>query len=386
MKRTTILCMAILALAISCKKGPSGDEVEKGMTFVASTSDAVKSHFGEGDTNLNLVWDEYDNLAVYSLKADDDDPAASAVSSIAYIQDAGVGQQTAEFRSSKPGSEWFAYPQANGKKTFIAYYPAFGIPYDFEEVGGEKVLPLILRSSQRGISDYGKHHIMISRGNEYASGDQVVFQGFTPLTSLLKFRLKMDSGYDYSVSRVEIRPNLYGKAYESSTEDTYNEYVYVYDPVSGDQISMYPEFISGGRYVKLSELLSGDEVVIRAYYDGTSWSSSSDGRYVSLLDSDDGTYHLSATEGNDLYAVVFPTIKYPSRWEFALRVSARYDIRIDNYYSHSVEHTAYIRIPSPGFVAGKRYDFVLELTPSEMYVQQDPETPEWGYDIVNWNE
>lgn len=384
MKKMIVLSLALLTLAASCKKSPAGeDSREKGMTFTATASQSLKSHFAEGTDNLNLLWDEYDNLAVYSFNTEDADPAASVVGGIAYIQPEGIGQSTAQFRSSKPESEWFSNPQANGKKIFVSYYPAYGLPMDLVEEKGEKVLPLHISSSQKGKTDYGKHHIMLSRGNEYAPGESVLLQDFTPLTSLLKFRLKMDGGYDYRVTSIELESYFYGKVWENDTEDRYSSSYHMVDPVTGVDRWHYPDNIVEGRYVKVSELLSDENIRVCRF--GPQENNSSNGRYLRLL-SDDDTYSLTATEGDDLYAAVFPTDTYPSRGELALRIRAYYEIRKNGEYLHQISHEGYIRIPDPGFVAGKRYDFVMTLTPSAMYLQNDPDAPAWGYDIVPWND
>ena len=137
--------------------------------------------------------------------------------------------------------------------------------------------------------------------------------------------------------------------------------------------------------MKVSELLSDEEIKVRSFVPRES-SSSSNGRYMRLLSDDEESYTLTATEGEDLYAVVFPTDTYPSRGELALRIRAYYEIRRNGEYLHQVSHEGFIRIPYPGYVAGKRYDFVMTLTPSAMYLQNDPDSPAWGYDIVDWND
>ena len=386
MKKIIVLSLALLSLAVSCKKSPAGeDSREKGMTFTAAASQGLKSHFAEGTDNLNLLWDEYDNLAVYSFNTEDADPAASVVGGIAYIQPEGIGQSTAQFRSSKLESEWFVNPQTDGKKRFVSYYPAYGLPTDLVEEKGEKVLPLHISYNQAGKNDYGKHHIMLSRGNEYAQGESVLLQNFTPLTSLLKFRLKMEGGYDYRITSIELESYFYGKVWENDSEDRYNSSYHIVDPVSGVDKWFYPDNLVEGRYVKVSELLSGEEIKVRSFVPRES-SSSSNGRYMRLLSDDEESYTLTATEGEDLYAVVFPTDTYPSRGELALRIRAYYEIRRNGEYLHQVSHEGFIRIPYPGYVAGKRYDFVMTLTPSAMYLQDDPDSPAWGYDIVDWND
>lgn len=106
-----------------------------------------------------------------------------------------------------------------------------------------------------------------------------------------------------------------------------------------------------------------------------------DGSYVTLRGGENDVYQMSA-ESKDLYAVVFPTDEYPASGMLALKVAATYSV--DTPGVGYVTHEAYIKIPAPGFVAGKRYDFVLTVTSAEMRIEADRNAPEWGYDIIEW--
>ena len=383
MKKIFYIVLATVLAWTGCKKS-SGDPVPgtAGMSFTATASQ-TKSHFGVDDTNLTLYWDDYDNMAVYSVNPEDADPAANAVSAIAYIRPEGVGQTTAQFMSATSREAWFANPATNGTKHFFSYYPAYGQPMYFEDVDGVgKVLPVYLDDDQRGKSDYGRYHFMISRGGSFGSEDNVVFQDFTPLTCLLKFSLKMEGGFDYSISSVYVRNYFYGKQYPESTEDTFHR-EYQVDPGTGAASHwITPESLAGFRYVKVSDLLSDGDIRLYDYYPEHRWESNN--RTSLYLLGMEGPYELGTSAGAPLYAVVFPTEGYPTDREMALGVSANYSVDVGDHHSYQVEHEGYIRIPSPGFVGGKRYDFVLTLTPDEMYLQNDPNAPAWGYDVVTW--
>ncbi len=402
--RKYLFILMLCAMTLACNKTRTDDpDAPKGMEFRASAS-ATKSHFESDDpsnTNLQLYWDAYDNLAVYSV--DPSDPTGSVVSGSAYIQPGDVGKSSALFRSYKQEDEWYKKAATDGTKHFFAYYPA-PAPNDFVIEDGEPAMMVHLESSQYR-SDFGSYQMMISRGGTYSPGEQVEFNDFTPATALLKFQLKMDQGYDYAIQNITVEPMIY-TYWIKDEPDNYGYYSDIVtsqtlDTETGNYINNYEyaERLVGLRYIKLSSILSGGPLEW-GRYDYSQQFEESDSRYTGgyfpyewstlyvYSESDSSEpYSLNGDAGDVLYAVVFPTTNYPSRGEYALRINARYDVRMDgeNYgYSYSVDHEGYIRIPRPGFEAGKRYDFVLTLTQDELKVTLTNKGIDFSYDVVNW--
>ena len=385
MRKTLYIAAALLMVLPACKKSVPAPSVEKGMTFEASTA-PTKSHFGE--TGLALYWDEYDDMAVYSITATSSDPVAGATSGLAYIRD-GFDTQTAHFQSARTESEWFNGAADGESRRFVAYYPAYGQPMEFDEVTVDDntvdVLPVYVNDSQNGLADFGRYHFMLSRANNYTKGQSVILRDFEPLTSLLKFKLMPDSamqnaGVDYKIERISIQAYFYGKVHVNSPEeeDTY-WWEYEYAPDSWRQV----DNIVGFRYITVDNLLDTASPVKLQKFLSNEVTYSSNGRYLSLLR--DLTLDLKHDQPTqDLYAVVFPTEEYPFRGNIALWISARYDAYNGNEYLHGISHEGYVTIPSPGFEAGKRYDFIVTLSPDEMYLQNDPNAPDWGYEVINW--
>ncbi len=388
MRKTLYIAAALLMVLPACKKSVPAPSVEKGMTFEASTA-PTKSHFGE--TGLALYWDKYDDMAVYSMTATSADPVAGATSGLAYIRD-GFDTQTAHFQSARTESEWFNGAADGESRRFVAYYPAYGQPMEFNEAKvGEntvKVLPVFVNDDQNGLAEFGRYHFMLSRNNNYIKGQPVILRNFEPQTSLLKFKLQPNAtmqaaGYDYKIERIYVEAYFYGKVHENDTEDAFSWEYYVVDPETGTSNWRQVDNIVGFRYITVDNLLDTASPVKLKKFLSNENTYSSNGRYLYLLR--DLTLDLKHNEPTqDLYGVVFPTEEYPLRGNLALKVIARYDTYLNTEYLHTVEHEGYIKIPSPGFEAGKRYDFIVTLSPDEMYLQNDPDASEWGYEVINW--
>jgi hypothetical protein len=405
MKKYLLLTLMAGGMLLACNKVRTENaDIPKGMEFRASAS-ATKSHFESdepGNTNLQLYWDAYDNLAVYSV--DPDDPLASIVSGTAYIQPDGVGQTSALFRSYIQESEWFKNAATDGTKHFFAYYPA-PAPNDLEEENGELVMPVYLQSDQYK-GKFGDYQLMVAGGKTYNPGERVEFDDFTPVTSLLKFQLKMDQPLDFSVTSITIEPYIYTYYREEADGNGYHSDIVVgktVDPETLEEFERfeYAERLVGTRYIKLSSLMS-DGSIQWGRYDYSAQLDESHSRYYGgyfpyewstlYVHSDynedaQDNLNLNGEPSDVMYAVVFPTTSYPSRGEYALGISARCDVRSqneDNGYSYSIEHRGYIRIPRPGFEAGKRYDFVLTLTQDGLKIMQSNGEIDLSYEVVNW--
>lgn len=403
----TIIALSVVLFAGCQKAQMKGQPERKGMIFRASIQ-TTKSHFESDDPqskNPALFWDNYDDLAVYSV--DPSDPTGSVVSGVAYIQPDGVGEKTAEFRSYRQESEWYRNANEDGSKHFFAYYPA-PAPNDFDVVNGELVLPVNVEASQYRES-FGKYHLMLSRGGSFSLGDQVSFDGFTPITSLLRFQLKVDGVCEYKIRSIQVEPYIY---FEGEGTTNYHSAIVidsttvtVFNPKTQEEepqrvpVYEHVERLVGMRFITLSSLLSdGDLTWMR--YDGRSefppQEQNSSGYfpyelhslciYSDYSDDSDG-FTLNSTPSDVLYASVFPTISYPSIGELALCVRATYDVRIDfeNYgYNYNVTHEGYIHIPTPGFVAGKRYDILMTLSQDEMKVVMTNDGIDFAYDVEPW--
>lgn len=392
MKKYTFIILAF-ALAVSCTKSQPGAQ-DKGMVFHASAQ-ATKSHFDPASpSGLQLYWDDYDNMAVYSV--DPADPAASVVYGMAYIQPDGIGQAKARFLSYKQESVWFQNAAAGGSKRFFAYYPSI-TPLDFDTVDGEPVLLMHLESSQYE-RDFGSYQIMFDKGASYSPGEQVTFDGFTPLTSLLKFQLKCEQSVDVKINSINVEPYLYAieNPLVGDTEPKYTQTLVVGTGINGRNILEHPDALAGIRYIPLSSILS-DEAVEFKKYDFSDMVDTYDPYYhypydyqsvyvYNIYEGEEG-YVLNNTPGDVLYASVYPTISYPSRGEYVLKISADYVVRIDkdDYgYNYTVHHEGYVHVPEPGLEAGKRYDFTLTLYQDWMNVVMTNEGLDFSYDVATW--
>ena len=396
MRKLIVILSLSIVLAAGCQKSKMENSfLPEGMTFKASTQ-LVKSHFDPDNmSDPALYWDEYDNLAVYAVNPEN--PAGSVVSGRADIQAEGVGQRTALFLSHKQESEWYKNASSSGSKKFFAYYPAEA-PLPVEDIDGQLAINVFLESSQYRTS-YGKQHLMISRGGEFSPGEQVVFSGFTPATALLRFQLKMDGGYDYNIQHILVEPYFYTEAGDYSTSIKVGSTT---DPSTGEDkdIMEYVEKLVGIRYITLSSLLS-DGALEWGRYDYSSQLDAAnvvyDERYfpyeqqtLYVFSQDNrhtDTYSLTDQPGEYLYAAVFPTIQYPPVGQLALKVTAYYSVNIDNEhygYGYSVMHEGFIRVPSPGLVAGKRYDFVLTLSQDELNAVLTNDGVDFSYDVQTW--
>lgn len=360
-----MILLALATVCVSCKKSSMDETASlEGMTFSASTV-PTKSHFNpESTTDLTLYWDEYDDLAVYSI--DPSNPSSEAVSGLALIK-SGVGSTSAQFKSTKPKGEWFPGGQS---RHFFTYYPCNAYPLNMDNVDGEQVLPVFLPQRQDG-ENYGKYHVMVASGDEFSpSAEKVVFSNFKPVTSLLKFRLVPDEDYAFNLDYI------YLQSYWVSSE-TADDFWWEYN--SGG-VWKLPADLTGLHYLKVSDITSGAALLPHNYVGYINTRDTRMSSRLTIQGEEDGFYEMSGSS-RDLYAVVFPTDEYPDRGMLALKVSASYSINVSGV--GSIQHEAYIRIPAPGFQAGKRYDFVLTVTSAGMLIDSDQSTS-WGYDVVQW--
>ena len=361
--RYILILLALVTLCVSCKKSMK-DDVDSldGMTFSASTL-STKSHYDPEGSDLTLYWDEYDQLAVYSI--DPADPGNGPISGTASIC-SGVGSTTAQFKSTKPKFEWF--PEG-ASRYFFSYYPCTGYPMAMEEKDGEQVLPVYVPHNQDG-ENYGKYHVMVAGGDQFSSSaEKVVFSNFKPATSLLKFRLVPDEDWTFYLDDVNIQ------SYWCSESGDHFWHNY-----NAGGVDKTPADLTGIHYLKVSDITSGAALLPRSFYGYVYNGYTQSETTLNLSTEEDGFYEMSGSS-RDLYAVVLPTDEYPASGKLALKVTASYSVNMSGV--SSVEHEAYIKIPEPGFQAGKRYDFVLTVTSTEMRIESDENTP-WGYDVVQW--
>ena len=392
-----IAALLILATAvIACRKEIDtpvvSDDFGAGekMVFKAYASPVSKSHFESSDEYTEnegtLYWDATDQVGIMSIYLHDEGesfaskfdaywPTLAAgygagsrierkvdkyiTSSLATVVPDADPSTSGTLYSNLPKAEWFANSDEaiEGKK---AYYDFFGIyPMSSEPElwivaksdDGDPILgvPVDVSSGQWSDSGFGRYHVCVDCGVDpeaedsglYAIQDilagtkQVSFENFSPLTSLLQFKIKSDSDTPVLLNSVNIRTEnssviLAGRAYVIS---------------SASVKYLFPDRWYG--YLSSSV-------------------------YLNLYDNQTGTYpEITTSETAETYSiVVFPSYKrglpvgdglYASAPSFCSSYGGEtlifegYDVMGDKVFE------ATKTIPEYGFEPGKRYVFTLDF-------------------------
>lgn len=191
--KKTILGLAILSsVTIACQKNEMV-EVES-IRFAASLEEATKASFADG--SANLIWSDYDNLAVY-LYSSTTVTNGSLGSAVANIE-SGVGDANATFAA--PSS--LASSLVEGNNYFYAVYPAGASA--FAENRGD--LSVNVPVAQNG--EFGKYQLCyatapaVQTKEAINNGEVPTFKTFAPATSLVRAYLKLDPAYPNETAQV----------------------------------------------------------------------------------------------------------------------------------------------------------------------------------------
>ena len=359
MKTYNIIPVVLVLLALSACKKQSGVEQTApfyklpadGMTFKASNAGgAVKSRFQDISQSGQLVWDENDNLAVYAVDPSAEDITTSVVSGLAYINPAFDGQVNAEFQSVLTENQWF---DGAASKWFFATYPCYDVIVQqklqkFEgEDWKEYILPVQVPSNQEYACGFQTYQTLVSSGGVFSPGETVSFGTFTPVTSLIRFRLRSKTGSSCNVQEIRFS---YGYEYLSS---------YGYD---NHYLQSEPGFhLSGVDLLKVDPTTR--TISDLDYLDNYNGSSYVEMEFLAGGPDPMGGVSINGDYSDYFYLVVMPTRSLPAGKDMLLQVEAEYYELWDNNYKGNAYQ---LKVPVPdalqsGFEAGKCYSFGITL-------------------------
>ena len=368
MKTYNIIPVVLLSLALAACKKQAGVEntapfyslPSDGMLFKASNAGgAVKSHFQNISQSGQLVWDATDVLAVYSVDPAAEDITTSAVQGLAYIDPAFEGEVNAEFLSVNTEAQWY---DGSSSRWFFATYPCYDAASQqhlqkFEsqasgeggeggegEAWKEYVLPVYVESNQEYASGFQTYQILYSNGGSFSPGETVSFGAFTPMTSLIRFRLKSKG------SACNVREIRFSYGYENIYY--YGDHYLQSEPVCS---------LAGVQLWKVdpaTRTLSPLEG-----YEKNWWNSSVTMDFMSGGPDPEGGVAINSSYSDYFYLVVLPTISIPVGKEMLIQIEADYYELWDNHYKGNAYQ---LKIPVPevlqnGFEMGKCYSFGITL-------------------------
>lgn len=377
MKTKYILLTALVA--VSCAKTTEAPKSvyeslpADGKEFLA-TNVPVKSTLDSGG---HLHWQESDVIGVYAYNMSD----RSYVCANAYPRP-DVQGTSATFKSAKNEDDWYEGVEEGGQKAFFAYYPTNGYPIEPKPSDEDQkyLLPFSVEREQNG--EFSNNQVMFAYGGKYTKGSSVSFE-FTPLTAILRFRIKSSDGTECQIGKLLLE--LGTSLMEGGSLGSYlnfngrkrldgNFAVDIGATIENSSITMHqtehPSWASGGDYMEINLVKSGKIINVNSY-----------------------------SYSDYIYAVVVPTVNPEP--DLILAISA---IKFDPDHWNEEDaftkggtdvtygeilrgffHLKYLDNSSiSGFDAGKIYDFNLTLSAGAMDVSHTG-TMEFGhYNIIDW--
>ena len=206
MKRHILIPALLLMAVAACNKSVEapGPQTEK------ETGAPIHfiSNAQGGDTKvtldgLNLKWAAGDQIAVYSYKDEDTDPAAMNLCSLT----SGAGQATATFAPTTNlfGEGWVKSGSASDNYTFYSWYPTSAAP-----TGSSETVANVAAAQNEG--HLGDYLICWAQGNqtktraEVIAGDTPSF-AFSPKVALLKVSIKNSSENAVTLNSIHVETN-----------------------------------------------------------------------------------------------------------------------------------------------------------------------------------
>ncbi|MBR5699632.1 MAG: hypothetical protein IKX37_00905 [Bacteroidales bacterium] len=250
MKKYIVLILMALPLVWGCKKAQDSGarqretSISDGFTFTASMP-VTKSHFAS-ESSSQLCWDMTDKVAVFGFPALNllvrsegvYTTSVNDVTTISSIYDEGI---SATLQSAKNGSGWFKDPTSGeiddpewadmleafrDLYVFYAYYPSNGTPKsvytdDKSDPNGDywEYMLFNVPAEQDGQS-YDEYQILydpglndqvegldmndlISKSSVLSGNNDISFQ-FKPITTMLRFTLKLASGEETEMTSLQV--------------------------------------------------------------------------------------------------------------------------------------------------------------------------------------
>ena len=441
--RTFNYIFAVLAVAlatcVSCKKNAGVDNgiatLPEGQPLKVKANLAPISRTGFDNDGLTLLWEEGDQIAVYSsyLGSEEGYSAESGIpvsdeyfpvfywinapvlhpdyfrKGVCTIEASSAGQSSAVFSSSTPAAGWFGKTDSAEDEYFwfTAFYPARETLYDmgshqFTWEGGMTSLPYIkveIPSVQDGHS-WDKYQFVaccafdllndfyggkVTRQEVLSGAKTPTFEVFKPMTSLLSFNIKAGESMSkdsYTVSRIEI-------SQEASWQGVRRNDLYA---LSGT-VPYFPfcdDMDEDGDTPLWNRHVAPNDVGNNYQADpvnGESWSDLSGLNNFLTLDFSESPLTITKTASEETYyAVTIPTNAAPDRGYTTINpvlIFTAYDTDNNEIMK------ARLRTPtSKGLLYGRRYDFQLTLNDPSVYTIVDigaGATSAGDYGINDWN-
>ena len=367
---------------VSCRKQTGTDTTSpfdslpaEGKVFRASNAGgSVKSHFQDISQSGQLVWDKSDNLAVYAVNTSSEDMAESAVKGLAYIDPAFDGKVNAEFKSVLTEAQWFEGVSSGESKWFFATYPCYDAlaQQPLQKVAGEErtdyILPIYVPSTQNYSAGFQAYQTLVSNGGEYIAGQTVNFGTFTPVTSLIRFKIR-------------------SKKAESSCHVSEMSVRFGYETLLSDYLESDVSFNIAGP--ALLDVNPATKTLTWSTENGqNSWNNAVYLDFYTKSNEEEGL--LVTEEYSDyIYIVVLPTRFPASSREPMIQFLAEYYLLWDNHYKGD----AYaLTVPLPdelhsGIDAGKCYSFAVTLEEGRLSVGYEGSCNMGAYEInTEWGQ
>ena len=374
MKRYFIAATLIAtAVLFSCKKNDSGTGKEhtwsglpeNGAVFSAyNYSEGVRSHFYD-PTSGTLLWDDDDDIAVYSIDFDAAEPFSGIKSGVAYIDGYYAGQSGAKFKSLLSKEEWFDSDDPAATRKFFSYYPCNGIAQTIETdypLGEAGIIFDISDTQAIGEEDsFSKLQLLVSDSKSVNFSDETINLGtFRPITALLRFNIQSEIDVEFKVNEIELR--LGSDPYYSN----------------GAFYSFNREIPIAGTFLLEMDRANGGFTGISNHYEDYT-------HCIDLIPSEPFT--PGDTPEKYYYAVVCPTLDVPQGEDLYLAVLAFAEgtnTRDSSGNGSSIYKVGMLQLPN-GFESGYRYDFTVNFDQTGTMKIGNLSTINLGeYEIIDW--